>query len=157
MKHPIQRHTRHQGSEWISAIFTLLVLVGIYNSTDNFWSYSSLLSAPQWWWEKKITVAAPYWNNTFSYGFRSVEWDSYASRETAQSDQVTVQPSETKVSEDGKVQVTFYRNTPIEMIDAGLPVDTPRAYSRLPNGIAVIQWDLASPSAKTILTTLHSR
>ena len=157
MKHPIQRHHRWQGTEWISAIFTLLVLVGIYSSTETFDSYSALLSTPPGGSEKKITVAAPYWNDTLAYGFRSIEWDSYTSKENAQSDQVTIESATRKVSPDGKVQVTFYPDTPIDVIDASLPPSSPRAYSRLSNGIAVIQWDLDSPSAKTILSTLQPR
>lgn len=86
-----------------------------------------------------------------------MEGDSYTSTGNAQSDQVTVQPSSMKTSEDGTVRVTFYKDTPIDTIEASLPTDTPRAYSRLSNGIAVIEWDLNSPSAKTILSTLHSR
>ncbi len=157
MKHPIHRHHRRQGTEWISAIFTLLVLVGIYSSTDNFDSYSALFSQPPWGTEKKITVAAPYWNNTLAYWFRSVEWDTYSSIESEKSDTVTVDSPTRKVSADGKVQVTFYPDTPIDVIDSSLPQGSPRAYSRLSNGIAVIEWDLDSPSAKTILSTLHPR
>lgn len=156
MKHPVHRHSRRQGSEWISAIFTLLVLVGIYNSTDNFDSYSALFMEPPWGSEKKITVAAPYWNDTLWYWFRSAEWDSYSSTGNAVSDQVMVEPPEVRTSEDGTVRVTFYKDTPIETIEASLTESWPRAYSRLSNGIAVIQWDLDSPSAKTILSTLHS-
>lgn len=157
MKHPSQRHHRHQGGEWITAIATLVVLAGIYNSTENFDSYSALLAQPPWGSEKKITVAAPYWNETLSYGFRSVEGDSYSSSGSTVSDQVTVAPPETRVSEDGTVKVTFYPDTPIEEIETKHPENTPRAYSRLPNGIAVIEWDLSSPSATTILATLHAR
>ena len=157
MKHPIHRHHRQHGTEWISAIFTLLVLVGIYNSMDNFDSYSALFSKNDTGWTKKITVASPYWNNTLSYGFRSVEGDSYTNIGTPRTDQVTVHQSSTKISDDGKVRVTFYKDTPIDVIEASLPPSSPRAYSRLPNGIAVIEWDLASPSAKTILSTMHSR
>ncbi len=158
MKHPIHRHHRRQGTEWISAIFTLLVLVGIYSSTDNFDSYSALLASPSGSTQKKLTVANPYWNNTLAYWFRSVEWDTYSSTESEKSDTVTVTESPTrKVSADGKVRVTFYPDTPIDVIDATLPKGMPRAYSRLSNGIAVIEWDLDSPSAKTILSTLHPR
>lgn len=157
MKHPLQWRSRHHGSEWISALFTLIILLGIYRSTDNFDSYSALFRESAQSSEKRITVATPYWNNTLWYGFRSVEGDSYTSTGDTRSDKVLVVPTSVKSSDDGKVRVTFYKDTPIDTIEASLTESSPRAYSRLSNGIAVIEWDLASPSAKTILATLHAR
>ena len=37
------------------------------------------------------------------------------------------------------VQVYFYKHTTIDQIDSSLDSGSPRAYSRLPHGIAVIQ------------------
>jgi hypothetical protein len=45
----------------------------------------------------------------------------------------------------------------IQEIESKNTWNSPRTYSRLPNGIAMIEWDLSSIRAKTVLATLHSR
>lgn len=148
MKHPVHRHAPSHRSEWLSAIFTLLVLTGIYSSMDNFSSYSALL--PEKHEEKTIDVVLPYWNDVQKYGFSS-----------APSEEPSHPPFQ--VSADGKtvytadgVRVQYYKDSTISEIEKTLDTSTPRAYSRLSGGIAVITGNLDSPAAKTILATLRS-
>lgn len=61
------------------------------------------------------------------------------------------------VFEDAKVKVSFYPSLSIEEIEAQHTTTKPRAYTRLAHGIAVVEGDLDSASAKTIIATLHSR
>ncbi len=145
-------------SDWLSAIFTLLVLSGIYASMDNFDSYSSLYKNQDKINESKlITVASPYWNSDMNYGFRSIVWDAYVQTGSNSVDQVLVKSIDKTVYTHDGVKVSFYPNTPIAEIDKTIDPNTPRTYSRLANGIAVIEWDLNSASAKTIFSTLHSK
>ena len=95
-----------------------------------------------------------------SYGFRSASGDTYIQTESSKDrDRVLIAKTGTdrEVYEKDGVRVSFYPDTPIDQIDKTLDQNSPRAYSRLPNGIAVIEGNLDSPSAKTILATLHSR
>ena len=75
MIHPTPRRRPQSGSaDWLSAIFTLLVLTGIYSSMDQFSSYAPS-GAPQTMHTDTGTlssVAPPYWNQDLAYGFRSV-------------------------------------------------------------------------------------
>lgn len=154
MKHPVHRHPRRSGSEWLSAIFTLLVLTGIYSSMDSFSSYSSLYDVSST--GHTISISAPYWNEQMGYGFHALAWDSYTQTGSAKVDHVTVVGENWAISMKDGVKVAFYRDIPIADIEKSLDPTTPRAYSRLPNGIAVITGNLDSPSAKTILATIHS-
>ncbi len=151
MKHPVHRHPRRSRSEWLSAMFTLLVLLGIYSSMDSFSSYSALYDVSST--GHTIAISTPYWNREMWYGFHSLAWDRYIQTGSALVDRVTVVTDQP--TSDG-VQVEFYKNTPIADIEKTLNPDSPRAYSRLSNGIAVITGNLDSPGAKTILATLHS-
>jgi hypothetical protein len=121
---------------------------------DNFASYADNPPNPPLT-EKSLSVAPPYWSEKLSYGFRSVAGDWYTATGTESRDTVLVQ-DEKSTDTTGEVRVSYYRDTPIEIIDKSLHPDTPRAYARLAGGIAVIEWDLDSPRAKTIFSTLHS-
>ena len=142
--------------EWVSAIGTLLVLFSVYASMDNFSWY-----APQP--EKETTkqstsslsVAPPYWNSNLGYGFRSIAWDVYDASSTTMKDVVSVKNSN-GFTDINQVTVSFYRDKTLETIEKNLENDTPRAYSKLSHGIAVIEWNLDSARAKTIFSTLHS-
>ncbi len=143
--------------EWISAFGTLLVLFSVYVSMDKFSSY-----APQ---EEKVktqqstsslSVAPPYWNTTHGYGFRSIAWDVYEASSSNIKDVVSVKNSNTTAPDTTEVKVSYYKDSSIESIEKNIPPDTPRAYSKLSRGIAVIEWNLDSARAKIIFSTLHS-
>lgn len=151
MKHPVHRHPHRSRSEWLSAMFTLLVLLGIYSSMDSFSSYSALYDLSST--GHTIAISAPYWNREMWYGFHSLAGDYYIQTGSTLVDRVTV--ARDQRASDG-VQVEFYKSTPIADIEKTLNPDSPRAYSRLSNGIAVITGNIDSPRAKTILATLHS-
>ncbi len=72
-------------------------------------------------------------------------------------DFVAVDPKEGVVFEDAKVKVSYYPSQTIEEIEAKHTAIVPRAYTRLAHGVAVVEGDLGSASAKTILATLHTR
>ncbi len=160
MNNSIQRHPRGTGHEWLSAIFTLLVLSGIYFSMNSFSSAAVSYGNGSTASGKPLSVSDNYWNDTLSYWFRSSSWDTYIQTGSTDSvDRVLIAKREDgkEVYEKDGVRVSFYPNTPIETIEKSMDQSTARAYSRLPNGIAVIEGNLESPSAKTILATLHSR
>ncbi len=159
MKHLVPRQSQNGKQEWLSALFTLLVLTGIYSSMDNFSSFAKSESSdpPKTSSWEISSVAPPYWNQKMGYWFRSVAWDTYTSSENQNMDTVRVSSSGLIGTAHGDVRVSFYKDTPIDQIDRSLDSGSARAYSRLPHGIAVIQWDLDSSSAKTIFSTLHSR
>lgn len=158
MKHLVPRQSQNGKQEWLSALFTLLVLTGIYSSMDHFSSFAKSESSDtpkSNSWEIS-SVAPPYWNHTMGYGFRSIAWDTYTSSGNQNMDMVQVHPSGLTSTSHKGIRVSFYKDTPINEIDQSLIPGSARAYSRLPHGIAVIQWDLDSASAKTIFSTLHS-
>ncbi len=157
MKHPTPRPRQHTSAEWLSAVFTLLVLTGIYNSMDAFSSFGEMRNPPPPPHANSapLSVAPPYWNQTLWYGFRSVAWDTYTASWWEDRDTVLVTSSEVPKGQ-GPLKVSFYKNTPIDQIEKSLDPDTPRAYSRLSHGIAVIEGNIDSPSAKTIFSTLHA-
>jgi hypothetical protein len=116
---------------------------------DNFSSYSALLPKEENK-ENIISLTVPYWNQDMKYGFSSAP---------------SVEPSHPpfQVSDDGKtvytsdgVRVQYYKDMSISEIDKTLDPSTPRAYSRLRGGIAVITGNLDSSQAKTILATMRS-
>ncbi len=81
MLHPAPRHHQNGTQEWLGAIFTLLVLTGIYSSMDKFSSYGESPKVPPNHPEVRevSSVASPYWNTTLEYGFRSIIGDVYTS------------------------------------------------------------------------------
>ena len=139
MKHPVHRHPRGSGSEWLSALFTLSVLVGIYSSMDSFSSYSALMSPTGSVEGHQISVSLPYWNPDMQYGFRSVAGDSYVQTGSKVVDLVSVGADKKSIQTSDGVRVSFYPDTPIADIEKSMTPGTPRAYSRLSNGIAVIE------------------
>ena len=157
MKHPPSRHHRGSGSEWLGACFTLAVLLGIYSSMDSFSSYSALYDATGSVEDLQISVSSAYWNPDMLYGFHSVAGDSYTHSGSQHLDIVYVSPDKQSITTADGVRVSFYKDTPIAEIEKSMNPATPRAYSRLANGIAVIEGKLDSASAKTILATIHSR
>lgn len=109
---------------------------------DHFSSYATIYSTQEKGKsDKSLSVAKPYWNDTMSYGFRSVAGDSYASTGSNSSvDRVLVTRRDDRdVYTKDDVKVSFYPNTPIDDIERDIDQNAPRAYSRLPNGIAVIE------------------
>lgn len=153
MKHPQYQRHRKYGVEWLQAVFTLMVLTWIYVSMPYFDSYETSLIEPK----SAIPMNRSYWNDTLWYGFNTGSWDTYNQVSTWVDDKVDIRSSSGIVFDGDWIRVSFYSQASIDDIEKYHWDDTPRAYSRLPNGIAVIEWDLASPTAKTILATLHSR
>jgi hypothetical protein len=153
MKSSLHKRPSGYGVEWLQAVFTLLVLTGIYFSSG---SYATTVP-PSLTSEKSVEIAVPYWNDAFGYGFQWNPGDTYQSETASGVDQVSVSSSGGVIFEDTTVKVSFYKDTSIEDIEKLHSSDTSRAYSRLPTGIAVIEWDLASATAKIVLATLHSR
>lgn len=138
----------------MQAVFTLLTLTGIYVfSTTYSGNTASLWDAPT----KPAMLSAQYWNDTIGYGFTSVPGDTYAKVGNGNVDQVDIHPWDGLVYNDQSVRVSFYSTLSIEDIEKKNTQTTPRTYSRLPGGIAMIEWDLSSNRAKTVLATLHSR
>jgi hypothetical protein len=154
MKHSHNKRHRGYGVEWLQAIFTLTVLSGIAMSVDNFDSYGTTYAKNQ---PTAHSVSGAYWNETLGYGFRWTSGDSYKNSTGSSIDVVVISPTDGLVYKDSTVKVSFYTKDSIKEIEKKHTEDVPRTYSRLPNGIAVIEWDLASSRAKTILATLHSR
>ena len=153
MKHPqYQRHRRY-GVEWAQAVFTLMVLVWIYVSMPYFDSYETTLTEPV----QSSVVSHSYWNDELGYGFATGSGDTYQQVSTSVHDKVDINTATGFIYDWDGVRVSFYSQATIEDIQKTHASDMPRTYSRLPGGIAVIEWDLASPTAKTILATLHSR
>jgi hypothetical protein len=142
--------------EWVSAIGTLLVLSWVYASMDNFSSYAP---APKETindqHQSTLSVAPAYWNKSLGYGFRSIAWDVYEASTTDMKDVVSVKNS-IGMQDANKVTVSYYKNTSLESIEPPLEPYTPRAYSQVWHGIAVIEGNLDSARAKTIFSTLHS-
>ncbi len=153
MKHPQYQRHRNYGVEWLQAVFTLMVLVWIYMSMPYFDSYETTLAEPV----NTDPVSRSYWNDELGYGFNTGSWDTYNQVSTGLDDKVDIRSSSGIVYDEEGVRVSFYSQANIEDIQKYHWEDTPRTYSRLPNGIAVIEWDLTSPTAKTVLATLHSR
>jgi hypothetical protein len=102
--------------------------------------------------EKPLSVSDPYWNERLSYGFRSLSWDTYTGTGDMTQDTVSV----TSLHGKDRLRVSYYKNTSVEEIESKYHDTIPRAYSRLTGGIAVIEWDIDSPRAKTIYSTLHA-
>lgn len=154
MKHPVSQRHNGNGVELLQAMFTLLVLSGIYVfSTTYSGNTASIRDIPT----KPAILSAQYWNDTIGYGFTSIPGDTYAKSGSSEVDQVTIHPWDGVVYNDQSVRVSFYSRLSIEDIEQKNTQTTPRTYSRLPGGIAMIEWDLSSNRAKTILATLHSR
>ena len=141
-------------SEWIQASVTLAVLLIIYASRGYLGS-SFTPSEPV---TPPLTVdQKSYWNDELGYGFRADHQDAYASWSQSDRDRVAVDKKEGVIFEDAQVRVSYYPDTPLQEIEKRHVSNEPRAYSELSHGIAVIEWDLASNSAKMVLATLHSR
>lgn len=152
MKHPQYQRHHNYSVEWLQAMFTLMILVWIYVSMPYFNSYETALTPKP---EQNSSIS--YWNESLWYGFQWWSWYVYNPKSTQVSDIVQVQMKNGTIYNDSGVKVSFYTNTPIDQVEKKHDSQIPRTYSRLPNGIAVIEWDLASPVAKNILATLHSR
>lgn len=154
MKHtPLEKRSQYR-TEWLQAVFTFLVLVSIYTSTSYFDGYESTLTQPP---KKPAIFSGSYWNDTLWYGFRGKDGDTYKTISWSWQDSVMITPDKGVVYDDKTVRVSFYTDEPIEKIERIHNSNLPRTFSRLSNGIAVIEGDLASPTAKNILATLHAR
>lgn len=135
MKSSLHKRPSGYGVEWLQAVFTLLVLTGIYLSSGSF----ATEVTPSLSSKKSVEIAVPYWNDAFGYGFQGNPGDTYKSETASGVDQVSVNMSSGVVFQDKTVKVSFYKDTSIEDIEKLHPSDTSRAYSRLPTGIAVIE------------------
>jgi hypothetical protein len=154
MKHSVSQRPAKNGVELMQAVFTLLTLTGIYVFSTTYSSNTtSLRDVPT----KPAMLSAQYWNDTIGYGFTSVSGDTYTKVGNSNNDQVDIHPWDGLVYNDQSVRVSFYSTLSIEDIEKKNTQTTPRTYSRLPGGIAMIEWDLSSNRAKTVLATLHSR
>lgn len=154
MKHTVSQRPRQGWIELIQAVCTLMVLSGIYMFSTTYSSDSvSLRDVPA----KPAIFSSKYWNDHIGYGFTSIPWDTYAKEGSGTVERVEIRPWDGLVYNDDMVRVSFYSHLSIEEIESKNTQITPRTYSRLPNGIAMIEWDLSSDRAKTVLATLHSR
>lgn len=152
MKHPQYQRHHNYSVEWLQAMFTLMFLVWIYYAMPYFDSYETALVPTE-----KISAPVSYWNESLWYGFQGGSWYVYVPETTTDNDTVQIQSKNGLIYNDSGVRVSFYSDATIDQVEKSHNSDLPRAYSRLPTGIAVIEWDLASPVAKNVLATLHSR
>lgn len=145
-----------QAAQWIQAITTLIVLALLYSSQNLMGGEMVNGKTPNTPPAQNFEQVS-YWNEDFKYGFRGENNDKYQKKDFSGGEIVAVDPKEGVIFEDARVRVSFYQNLSIEEIEKKHPSDRPRAFSRLDKGIAVIDGDLDSPTAKTILATLHTR
>lgn len=140
--------------EWVQAITTLAVLLLIFSMVQGSALSSNRGSEP-------TTVSYqknPYWNPWLGYGFEWKKSDVFTPVvRTPDTEKLDIKAQGGTTLQNGSVQVSYYKDQTIETIEKALPSSTPRSYSRLPWGIAVIQGDLSSDRAKLVLATLHSR
>jgi len=153
MKHPQYQRHHNYSVEWLQAVFTLMILVWIYLSLPYFEADSNIISAG----EDRVIQSTWYWNESLWYGFQSGSWYVYHRAPHTIGDRVEVKKDKEIIYDDPSVRVSFYTGSDIEEVQKYHTDTLPRAYSRLPNGIAVIEGDLASAVAKTIIATLYSR
>lgn len=73
------------------------------------------------------------------YGFQMQIENSYESATSSGADHVIVSSRDGEVYRDDNVRVSFYRDSSIKDIEKKHGKNKARAYSRLPNGIAVIE------------------
>ncbi len=153
MNHPVHKRHHGYGAEWLQALFTLAVLTSFYTMSLSFENKDTWTS-----WNTQ-SWASSYWNPSLKYGFHGNDGDTYKKIRTNASDEVNVTSKKGAwEKKDGPVVVSFYSdNISFENIDKMHDNGNPRAYSRLSNGIAVIEGDLASARAKNILATLHAQ
>ena len=152
MKQFLHRGNDVYKAEWLQALFTLMVLVTLYSYSLTF---NSEAQGPPGEVPKKQTSS--YWNEEIGYWFRWGDDDIYEKQAWKAPDTVSVSAWKTSILSGKSVQVSFYTDTPIETIEKTHSDMAARAYSRLSNGIAVIEGDLSSSRAKNILATLHAR
>lgn len=144
-------------AQWIQAVTTLGILVILYSSRNLFGGEVATGQTPDTPPLQNFPQKS-YWNEDFGYGFRGEDTDKYQNHSLSNADFVAVDSKEGVIFEDARVKVSFYPSLSIEEIDQKyLASTTPRAYTRLSRGIAVVEGDLDSPSAKTIIATLHTR
>jgi hypothetical protein len=152
MKHPVYERHHGYGAEWLQAVFTLVVLGSIYQYSLTFDPNTVKVSE-----KESKNQTSSYWNNVIWYWFRGDEWDKYHTSSWLAPDTVSVSAWTKDLNTDKDVRVSFYTNTSIETIEKNHTDIVNKTYSRLSNGIAVIEWDLSSSRAKNILATLHAR
>lgn len=153
MKHPVNQRHHGYGAEWLQSLFTMAVLLFLYQYSLTFDSNAPIVPSS----ESVKKQTSSYWNDSIGYWFRWDDNDTYTRRDGNAPDIVSVSSQRSSLLWSWGVRVSFYTDLPIENIEK-LHTDTlARAYSRLPNGIAVIEWDLSSSRAKNVLATLHAR
>lgn len=138
------------------AITTLIIISLIYLSSNIFASNNNIFAESKSS-EMQSYPQVNYWNDNFGYGFSSQKDDKITNKTSSWVDQVAVDIREGVIFEDSKVRVYYYPTLSMNEIEKKHTENISRAYSRLNSGIAVIEGDLDSNSAKTILATLYSR
>ncbi len=152
MKHPVYERHHGYGAEWLQALFTLVVLVSLYQYSLTFNSNTNLDSGGE---SKQQTSS--YWNESLWYWFRGNEGDTYNTSTWKAIDTVSVSSSNDSITADKNVRVSFYTASTIADIEKNYENIVNKTFSRLPNGIAVIEGDISSLRAKNVLATLHAR
>lgn len=137
------------------AITTLSIIFLIYLSSNVISSNANSLDITNNSMQNYPQVN--YWNENFGYGFSSEKDDKITNKTLSGVDQVAVDIREGVIFEDAKVRVSYYPTLSMNEVEKKHTENISRAFSRLNSGIAVIEWDLDSMSAKTILATLYSR
>lgn len=153
-KVPHSRNRYREAVQWIQAITTTLILVMVYVSRGHFESSFSASKTPE---NPPIGAVQQesYWSDDFQYGFSASKWDHPASYSSHWADYVAVDSKTGVVFQDAKVKVSYYPGWSLEEIEKNHQDMSPKAYSFLENGIAVVEGDLSSASAKMVLATLH--
>lgn len=154
MKSSPHKRPSSGGVQLVQALGTLAFLVGIYSWSMTFDNNPVNLRTPP---QKPAILTSKYWNDNLGYGFQTNAGDKYQATTASGVDQVTIRSGDGEVYRDDNVRVSFYSGTSIEDIEKNHGTNKARTYSRLPNGIAVIEGNLDSPRAKLVLTTLHAR
>lgn len=84
-------------------------------------------------------LSSSYWNEKLGYGFHGGSGDTYESASTATGDAVDIHSGDGLVYDDHDVRVSFYSQATLSDIQQHHQTTVARTYSRLPNGIAVIE------------------
>lgn len=139
--------SRSLSTEWVQALTTLGVLILIFSVIQ--WSPVDYKH------EKKVASnIESYWNADLGYGFTKESTNVLTKTvSTKDSEQITL--SKDSADPPSLVKVSYYKDTPIENVKQNI-IGVESSYAALPGGVAVIQGDLTSPSAKLVLSTLHS-
>jgi hypothetical protein len=123
-------------ADLLQALSTLVVLSLIYVYSTTFVDTSVSNTPPP---PSSIVLSSKYWNDRLGYGFESGGDDRYISSSSSSIDQVSIYEKTQSLGHDPSVRVSFYSGASIRDIEQKHTTNTPRTYSRLSNGIAVIE------------------